>query len=158
MDFQIGEKVIHWTYGLGEIARIEEKTIHGRLENCYVFASTDMMVWIPVNNGEKSTLRRPTPPEEFDKLFAILSGPCEKLADDPVTRKNQLMELIRDGRLHTIGQVVRDLTHLKRTSKLNDQEKIMLERTMNSLLNEWTFSLGVSLAQAQQDMTRMLEA
>lgn len=156
MDFKIGEKVIHWTYGLGEITGVEEKTIHDHLESCYVFCTADLTLWIPVNNGEQSSLRRPTPPEEFAQLFAILSGPGEQLSEDPMQRKNHLMAQIKDGQLASICRVIRDLTNLKRNSKLNDQERTMLERTVNSLLTEWTYSLEVPLSQAQQSMSAML--
>ena len=42
MAFQIGDKVIHRTFGMGEITRIEEKTINGHQVNCYVVSITDM--------------------------------------------------------------------------------------------------------------------
>lgn len=156
MGFRIGDKVIHWTYGLGEIVNIEEKTIHGQAEKCYVFQTSDLSIWIPINNLDHCSLRRPTPPEEFSRLFAILTGPGEKLSEDRVLRKNQLMEQIKDGQLVSICRVIRDLTHFKRTTKLNDQERSILERTMKSLLTEWAYSLGIAEAQAQQAMTAML--
>lgn len=156
MDFQIGEKLIHWTYGLGEITRIEEKTIHGQLENCYVFCTADLTIWIPVNNMDQCSLRRPTPPEEFDQLFTILGAPGEQLDGDRLQRKIQLMSKIKDGQLASICKVIRDLTYFKRNAKLNEQERSILERTVNSLLTEWTYSLKIPLSQAQQDMTAML--
>ena len=156
MGFQIGDKVIHWTYGLGEIVNIEEKTIQGQAKNCYVFRTPDLTIWIPIDNLDHCSLRRPTPPDEFSRLFAILTGPGEKLLDDRLMRKNQLMDQIKDGQLSSICRVVRDLTHLKRTSKLNDQERSILERTVKSLLTEWAYSLGIPFSQAQQSMTSML--
>lgn len=157
MDFQIGEKVIHWTYGLGEIVRIEEKTIRGQLESCYVFCTSDLTIWIPITNDmDQCSLRRPTTPEEFTRLFDILASPSEELVGDRVLRKNQLMAQIKDGQLASICRVVRDLTHFKRISKLNDQERSILERTVNSLLTEWTYSLEIPLSQAQQAMSAML--
>jgi RNA polymerase-interacting CarD/CdnL/TRCF family regulator len=71
-------------------------------------------------------------------------------------RKTQLMAQMNDGKLLSICQVVRDLTHFKRGKKLNDQEKYILERAINSLLTEWAYSLEVTLIQARQAMTHML--
>lgn len=156
MGFRIGDKVIHWTYGLGEIINIEEKTINGQAEKCYVFRTPDLTIWIPIDNLDHCSLRRPTPPEEFSRLFTILTGPSEKLLDDRVMRKNQLMDQIKDGQLSSICRVVRDLSHFKRTSKLNDQERSILERTVKSLLTEWAYSLGIPVSQAQQSMSSML--
>jgi RNA polymerase-interacting CarD/CdnL/TRCF family regulator len=156
MGFKIGDKVIHWTYGLGEIVRIEEKPINDQLTNCYVFQTSDMTIWIPIDAVKQHSLRQPTEPDEFIRLYDILTSPGEALQEDRVTRKNELMTLMRDGQLASICKVVRDLTHAKRGGKLNYQEKCFLERAENSLLTEWTYSLGLPLSQAHQAMTSML--
>jgi RNA polymerase-interacting CarD/CdnL/TRCF family regulator len=156
MVFQIGDKVIHWTYGLGEIVKIEEKTIRNLLTSCYVVRTSDLTIWIPIDDLQQHSLRLPTPPEDFSKLFAILAGPSDKLLEDRILRKNQLMETMKDGQLASICRVIRDLTHFQRSAKLNDQERSILERAMHSLLTEWTYSLGTPVSQAHQAMTSML--
>ena len=156
MVFHTGDKVIHWTYGLGEVVNIDEKIIGGHPTSCYVVRTSDLMIWIPINDQQLNSLRVPTPPEDFNRLFAILTAPSEKLLEDRLQRKDQLMAQMKDGQLSSICRVVRDLTHFKRNTKLNDQEKSILERAMNSLLAEWTYSLGMPLSQAHQAMTSLL--
>lgn len=156
MGFQIGDKVIHWSYGLGEIVHIEEKIIRDHPTNCYVVRTSDLTIWIPITDLQQQSLRVPTPPDEFVTLFAILTGPSEKLLEDRALRKDQLMAQMKDGQLASICRVVRDLTHFKQSTKLNEQEKSILERAMKSLLTEWTYSLGLPLSQAQQDMANLL--
>jgi RNA polymerase-interacting CarD/CdnL/TRCF family regulator len=156
MGFDIGDKVIHWTYGLGEVVNIEEKPINGHPTNCYVVRTSDLTIWIPINDLQQRSLRVPTPPEEFGGMFAILSNPSEKLPEDRVLRKNQLMAQLKDGQLASICRVVRDLTHYNRSTKANDQERSILERAINSLLTEWIYSLGVPLIQARQALTKLL--
>lgn len=156
MSFQIGDKVIHWTYGLGEITQVEEKPINGQLTNCYVVQTSDMTIWIPIDEMQQHSLRKPTSPDEFVSLYAILKSPGEQLQEDRVLRKNELMTQMRDGQLASICKVVRDLTHYKRNSKLNDQERYILERAEKSLLTEWTYSLGLPTSQAHEQMTSLL--
>ena len=156
MGFQIGDKVIHWTYGLGEIVQIEEKVIHDQMTNCYVVRTHDLMIWIPINDLQQLNLRVPASPDEFVKLFSILTGPGDVLPEDRVIRKNQILAQMRDGHLESICRVVRDLTLFKHSAKLNDNEKSLLERAINTLLTEWTFSLGVPLSQAQETMAELL--
>jgi CarD family transcriptional regulator len=156
MVFHIGDKVIHWTYGLGEIVGIEEKIIDGNPTNCYVVHALDTMIWIPINNLEQRSLRMPTSPEEFEGLFEILTSPGEKLEEDRVLRKNTLMAQLKDGKLASTCEVVRDLTFFKRSSKLSDLERNLLERAIKSLLTEWSYSLGMPLSQAQEAMTGLL--
>ncbi len=156
MGFHIGDKVIHCTYGLGEIVHIEEKNIREQSTNCYVFHTRDLTIWIPINDLHQNSLRMPASPDEFMRLFAILTSPGETLPEDRVMRKDQLLEHMKDGQLASICQVVRDLTHFKRIKKLNDQERSILGRATNSLITEWIFSLGVSQIQAQQSMAQLL--
>jgi RNA polymerase-interacting CarD/CdnL/TRCF family regulator len=157
MSFQIGDKVIHCVFGLGEITQIEEKPINGQLTNCYVVKITDLTIWIPIDDLQQNSLRLPTPPEEFVKVLPILSSPNEILVDDRVLRKHQLIEQLRDGQLASICRVVRDLTHFQHNSKLNDQEKSILERAINTLLAEWSLSLGTPVNLAHQAMESMLQ-
>ena len=156
MSFQVGDKVIHSAFGMGEIACTEEKTIHGQLTNCYAVLISDLVIWVPIDDLQQHSLRLPTPPEEFEKMSDILTNPGEGLLEDRVLRKNQLLTQMRDGQLASVCRVVRDLTYFKRNKKLNEQEKYILERATNSLLTEWTYSLGISLIQAQQTMVTLL--
>ncbi len=157
MDFQIGDKLIHSTYGLGEVVLIEEKNIHGRATNCYVFRTHDLTIWIPIDDLHQNSLRKPTMPNEFTNLFSILTSPGEPLPEDRILRKDQLTEYLKNGQIKSICQVVRDLTHFKRRKKLNDQEKFILERATDSLLTEWIYALGVSRNQAEHAMLKLLE-
>jgi RNA polymerase-interacting CarD/CdnL/TRCF family regulator len=158
MAFQVGDNVIHCSFGLCEIAQIEEKTINGHITNCYVVIASNMTIWVPVDEFDQVSLRTPTPPDEFVKTLPILTSPNEKLEEDRVLRKKQLTDQLKDGQLASICKVVRDLSGYQRSSKLNDQEKSILERAVRSLLTEWTYSLGVPTNQAYQAMESMLQS
>ncbi|MBP1693176.1 MAG: carD [Chloroflexi bacterium] len=158
MSFHIGDKVIHWSYGIGEIVGIEEKALGGRPTNCYVFQTLDMTMWIPIDDLSQSSLRIPTQPEEFETLFAILSSPGETLPADRMLRKDQIRAQMKVGQLASICRVIRDLEYFKSSSKLNDQESSLLEQAKRSLLTEWAYSLGVTPVQAQQALIKLLES
>lgn len=156
MGFQIGAKVIHCTFGFGEIIKIEEKMINGKLENCYVVQMSDMTIWVPQEDSSPTTLRAPTSSEKFIETLPILTSPTEILVEDRVERKKQLSDQLKDGQLSSICRVVRDLTSYQRKSKLNDQERSILDRAVKSLLTEWTYSMGTTQLQAHQAMESML--
>lgn len=158
MGFRIGDKVIHCSFGLGDITQIEEKNINGTPTRCYVVRISDMTIWVPTDEMQQNSLRTPTPPEEFVRTLPILTSPNEALQEDRILRKNQLMDQLKDGQLASICRVVRDLTHYQRNSKLNDQERSILERAVKSLLTEWTVSLGLPFNQAHQAMESMLQS
>jgi len=156
MNFQVGDKVIHCMYGLGEIVDFQEKVIQGIPQSCYVFEITNMQIWIAIEAHGQKTLRKPTRPEEFEKLSTILSGPPEPLPLDRVLRKNLLYGRLRDGQLASICGVVRDMFGYKRTNKLNDQEHSIMDRAVSSLLAEWTYSLGIPVQEARRSMDALL--
>jgi RNA polymerase-interacting CarD/CdnL/TRCF family regulator len=158
MSFKKGDHVIHCSFGLGEITGIEEKPIHGHPTSCYAVRINDMTVWIPRVDSEESSLRYPTPPETFIKTLPILTSPNEELFEDRVQRKKQLLDQLKDGKLGSICRVIRDLTQYQKNSKLNDAEKSILERAVNSLLTEWALTMGLPLPQARKAMENMLQS
>src|SRR5512143_1531454 len=113
MGFQVGDTVVHWTYGLGEITGQEERALMGESQLYFVVRVQDMNVWVPADQQLASRLRRPTTAKEFKKLFAILRGPTGALSEDRRERKSQLRAKIAGGAAEAICQVIRDLTTLQ---------------------------------------------
>lgn len=157
MAFQVGDQVIHWVYGLGEIIRIDEKILAGKSGKYYVVQIRDLTLWVPINAAGENCLRFPTPAKDFRKLFGLLSSPGESLSTDRYMRKTQLTELMKDGTLESICRVVRDLMHYKQTNKINENDNTILVRAKNFLLNEWSVALSVPVQQAERELTNLLE-
>ena len=129
MEFQIGDKVIHCNHGLGEVTQIEETLINEHKTLCYVVRTQNMTIWVPViNETGQCSLRPPTTPKEIEDLLTILNSPTEPLPDDRWERKNQLCEQLKDGKLTSICRVVRDLSGRGSKKRLNDEDKVILEK------------------------------
>jgi RNA polymerase-interacting CarD/CdnL/TRCF family regulator len=158
LDYQVGDKVIHATYGLGEVVQIDEKFIHERQMLCYVVSIRDMTIWVKADEAGKSGLRLPTPKGDFKKLFAILTSPGEPLPVDRFERKTHLLDRMKDGRLVSICSVIRDLVFYKQVRKFNDYDKSTLERAKDLLLAEWMYSLSVSQVQAKNELVQLIGA
>jgi RNA polymerase-interacting CarD/CdnL/TRCF family regulator len=156
MNYQVGDQVMHWNYGLGEIIQMDEKVLSGQKTRCYVVKIRDLTLWVPIGETGKCSLRPPTPRSEFEAFFKILRSPGEPLPQDRYERKNQLQETLKDGKLEGVCRVVRDLYSYSRTKKLNDYDKAILTRAQDYLFSEWRQSLSISLAQAELELGRML--
>lgn len=156
MDYQVGDKVIHWLYGMGDIIQIDEKVLSGHKNLYYVVQIRDLTLWVPVNEAGKRSLRMPTPGSGFEKLFATLRSQIEPLSDDRLVRRTQLLEKMKIGTLESICRVIRDLSFFARTKKLNDNDKFVLERARELLFNEWKLSLSVSFSQAEDKLEELL--
>ena len=156
-SFNVGDTVVHASYGPGEIIELEEKKLSGRNTLYYVVQVRDMTVWVPVEHKGPSSLRTLTSTREFKKLFDILNGPPELLAEDRLERKAYISEMLRDGSLASVCRVIRDLYALAQRKKLNEYDSATLERARKFLLEEWKLSLSVPDGEAQNQLDMLLE-
>jgi RNA polymerase-interacting CarD/CdnL/TRCF family regulator len=156
MDFHIGDPVMHWTFGLGQIVGLEERMISGQKTLYYGVKVNDLTVWVPADGKLKSRLRSPTSVVGFEHLFAILAGSGEPLPDDHQVRKARLVEQLSDGRAESLCRVVRDLFAFRQGKPLNYSDQYLLKRVQTALLGEWGFSLSISAFQAESDLNSLL--
>jgi RNA polymerase-interacting CarD/CdnL/TRCF family regulator len=156
MDFNVGDSVIHWTYGLGKIIGLEERALNNQTTLYYVVQIQELTVCVPADAKTMSRLRIPTSEPEFKNLFAILSGSGESLSDDRFERKNQLRKELAGGTAETICRVIRDLTFFQSRKQLNDDDKNTLKHAWSLLCGEWVYSLSVPLVQVETELRRLL--
>lgn len=156
MKFRKGESVMHWTYGLGKVVRLEHRQILGQKTLYYAVQVNDMTVWVPADETLDRRLRRPSSKGQLRKLRAVLSGRAERLPEDRQERKAMLMEWLKDGRAESLCRVVRSLTAHGRTHSLNDSDQALLKRAQNALLSEWGHALSVTPAQAEAQLRRII--
>ncbi len=156
MEFRVGDLVMHWTYGLGKIVRLEERAVSGQKTLYYAVEVGDMTVWVPADDKLQNRLRPPTPGTRFKRLFAILSGPGEALPEDRHERKLHMQEMLKDGSAESLCRAIRDLSAFGQERPLNDYDQAAMKRLQAALLGEWGFALSVSPQQAEQGLRRLL--
>lgn len=156
MDYHVGDAVVHWAYGLGEIIGLEERDLSGRKIRYYLVKIQNQTVFVPVDKEITNRLRPPTSRQEFKRLFKILSGSSEDLLEDRFDRKTQLHKELADGKAENLCRIVRDLTHMAQKKSLNDDDKNVLDRTRGLLCSEWEFSLSMPREQVERELHRML--
>ena len=156
MNFRAGDAVMHWTYGLGKIVKLEERKLFGQDGMYYAVQIGDLMIWVPADDKLGVRLRPPTPRTRFKKLLSLLSHKGEPLPQDRHERKTLLMELLRDGRAESLCRVICSLMTFRQTHSLNDNDQAILKRAQTSLLGEWGYTLSIPTQQAEVQMQRML--
>ncbi len=158
MNFHKGDTVMHWAYGIGQIVNLEERALYGSKTIYYVVQVQDMTVWVPADNKVRSRLRTPTSKSRFKQLLAILSNPSVPLPEDRLERKTRLLELVKDGRVESLCQIVRDLSayQKQKIKPLNDNDHLVLKQSRNTLLGEWEFVLSITHAQAEHELHHLL--
>jgi CarD family transcriptional regulator len=156
MAFQVGDQVIHWVYGLGEIIQLDEKVLSGKSSKYYVVQMSNLTLWVPMNETGENHLRLPTQAEDFQSLFNILASPGESLPPDRHMRKIHLMELLKDGTLASICRVVRDLVDYRKANKINENDNSILERARDSLVTEWSVALSMPIQEVERELNSLL--
>jgi CarD family transcriptional regulator len=156
--FQVGDMVIHWAHGPGEIIQLDEKSLSGRTQQYYVVKTSNLTVWVPVDQAGDRKLRLPTPKSDFKVLFQILASPGKPFSRERNERRLQLVERLKDHELASICGIIRDLTLHKRLNKMNDNDNATLARNRNVLIYEWSIASSISSQQAEKELGKLLEA
>ena len=156
MDFHAGDPVMHWTYGLGTVIRLEERILSGKKTLYYAVQIGAMTVWVPADDKLETRLRAPTLKAKFMHLLTILSGPSETLPVERQERKLLLLEWLKNGRAESLCRVIRNLSTYRSAHPLNDSDQAFLKRSQNVLLGEWGFALSITPFQAEIELNRLL--
>jgi RNA polymerase-interacting CarD/CdnL/TRCF family regulator len=156
MNYQIGDQVVHWLYGMGKITGIEEKSLSGQTCSYYVVAIDRLTVWVPVLETGQSCLRYPTPSSDFKLLLNRLLGPGAQLPTHQYERQTELARRMQRRTLGEVCQIICDLNSLARRQKLNRNDTVVFKRAKEFLLAEWKLSLGATYSEAQHELDVLL--
>ena len=156
MNFHVGDSVMHWTYGLGQVVQLEERDLSGQPVLYYAVQVRDLTIWVPADDGLESRLRHPATRDEFTRSLNLLTGPCDPLPDDRQERKAWLRDVLKDGKSESLCRVIRDLSAYSHIKTLNDNDQALLKQAREALLGEWTFALSISQANADLELRRLL--
>ena len=156
--FRRGDTVMHWTYGLGKVVRLENRQLLGQKTLYYAVQVGDMTVWVPADDHLDTRLRKPSSKAQLRKLRLLLSRPGVTLPIDRHERKTLLLELLKDGRAESLCKVIRSLVGFSKTHPLNDNDQALLKRAQTALLAEWGYALSVPPDQIELQLKRLLGA
>ena len=158
MTFHVGDPIMHWTYGLGNIIALEERAISEVKKLYYAVKIKDLTVWVPLDGDVDIHLRPPMAAAAFKELLVILSEPGEPLPDDRQERKLHLLDQLRDGQAGSLCRVISSLSSYQKVRALNETDQSLMKRARNALLGEWTYVLSVSPLDAEKELHRLLES
>jgi CarD family transcriptional regulator, regulator of rRNA transcription len=157
MEFKVGDKVMHWKYGLGEVISMEVRDMTGERQLYYEVKIHDFSVWVPADEMLSSRLRLPATAAAFRELLIILSKPAQPLPEDRQERKSRLDKEMTAGDTASMCHVLRDLTSFAEQKQLNYEDKATLKWARSMLLGEWEYSLGVPRGQAEGELHGLLK-
>ena len=150
MNFQIGEKVVYPTHGVGIIEQIHSWPSSGSPQKFYLLRiySNSLRVMVPFSNANSVGLRRIVKVNEIDRILRYLAdGDCMP-AVDWKCRFKENSDKMRSGSLLQVGK----------GKELSFRERKMLDRARYLLTSELAVVKNLSHAAAEDLLSSTLSA
>ena len=157
--FNIGERVVHPQHGVGEVVKLEERTFGSDETRRYyevTIPSAGSTLWVP-SDPPGYGLRKLAERSEIELCRKVLASRPAPLTDDARTRQSILTERLKQGTIRVQCEVVRDLYAFGEHKSLYGSMAGFFRQTQNVLCEEWAIVEGVTLAEAVQEVTELLE-
>jgi RNA polymerase-interacting CarD/CdnL/TRCF family regulator len=156
--YSVGDWVVHYAYGIGQIRKIEEKPIDGETVPCFrVKTQNGAHWWFQSDKVDNPRVRPVASQEILQDAEEELQKPIQDLTLDKNIWKKRIDEVVSNGDFIAIAQIVRDLTLLKTKRRLNQIENKSLSLFRNRLLNEWSTTMDTDINTAQRKLKRYLQ-
>lgn len=157
MQFKAGDSVVHPTYGVGRILRLEDRRLaEDETRLYYVVVADKSTVWVPVEADPGVGLRQLTPRRDLDRYRRLLKSNPIPLQKDPTKRRFEITERLKERSFQAMCEVVRDLTARSRRRPLNNADMALLQKTRLDLCREWAAADGVSIEAAIREVDSLL--
>lgn len=157
--FKIGERVVHPQHGVGHVVNLEEREFGSGVTRRYyeiAIAGAGSTLWVPCDPPSFG-LRNLAKRSEIDSCRQILASRPSPLTDDARSRQANLAERLKQGTIRVQCEVVRDLFAFGEHKSLYGTMANFYRQTQNVLCEEWALVEGVTLADAMQEVTSLLE-
>ena len=156
--FKKGSAVIYPQHGAGKITDLVTKTV-GDTERDYFVIDLELQelrVWVPVDEAEEIGVREPTPADELEDLFELLSDHDVRIPSNFSRRMKNNQRRMNDGDVWQLAEVVRNLAVRRDRKHLSPSEKTLYLHARALLVAELALSMGVSHEKAEAALDERL--
>jgi CarD family transcriptional regulator len=141
--FQVQQKVVYPSQGVGVITAIQEKDFKNEKIPYYVIylEVTDMTIMVPVDKAEGLGIRPIVPSKEAQKALELIGEDFEPITSDWKERYNKNLDLLKKGSVSDIATIVRTLYHRSKVKELPILERKLYDSALKLLEDEVAYSL-----------------
>ena len=159
MQLKIGDLVVHPAFGIGHIVKIEEKLFSEKETRLYYkVVRLKHSMWVRVEAQEVTGLRLVTAKSDLDHYRDVLKSPPVALDTNLQQRHLELVSRLNQGSFQGVCEVMRDLTAWGGREPLNRADTTTLQKTRDSLSQEWAAAASVSPTEAIREIDSLLLA
>ena len=157
--FQIDQRVVYPSQGVGVIRSIEEKLFKENNVSYYVIylEVSDMTIMVPVDKAVTLGIRPIVSKDEALKALELISEDYEPIPSDWKLRYQTNMDLLKKGSIVDIATIVRSLYHRSKIKELPILERKLYDSALKLLEDEVSCSLRKSKDEVENMIFTRLE-
>ncbi len=140
LRFEIGDLIVHYFYGVGEVVDIVEKGLDGNKKTFFKVSTKEIDYWLPVDEADVDHIEPIRSPEDFQKALKLIAKAPEPIAKHHKSRKKKINDRWKNGDLMSRAKLLRDLNGRLKLIKLSFSEKEMLRKVRRFFINEWVIT------------------
>lgn len=156
-EFNVGQRVVYPSHGVGEIVDIELQNIAGTAIKVYVvsFPQDKMTLRVPVSRATVSGLRAITNKNDLNKIYSTLQSKPQQGNRMWSRRAQEYENKINSGSIVAIAEVVRDL-YKNVNSDRSYSERTIYEIALNRLAGELSILENINSEEAINKLIEIL--
>jgi CarD family transcriptional regulator len=158
--FQVNQKVVYPSQGVGVITSIEEKEFKSEKVPYYVIylEVSDMTIMVPVDKAVGLGIRAIVPSKEAQRALELMGEDFEPITSDWKERYNKNLDLLKKGSVTDIATIVRTLYHRSKVKELPILERKLYDSALKLLEDEVSYSLRKPRDEVQNMIFSRLES
>ena len=156
-EYEKGDWLVHPSYGIGQVKKIEKKKIEGRKIEFYRVEGENVTYWLPVGELQASRVRRLASKKEFRKAIKLLKRSPKMMDPDHTKRRSRIKDVMATGSLRAVVRTIRDLKARDLEKRLSDTERRSLEQFIDTLVEEWAIAEEIDQHDARTELQTMLD-
>jgi RNA polymerase-interacting CarD/CdnL/TRCF family regulator len=158
MIFKAGDQVVHPQHGVGEVVKLEDREFEPGVIRSYYEVSIPggSTLWVP-QQPPSFGLRKLAARSEIEHCRQILAARPTRLTGEGRLNPSDLVERLKQGTIRTQCEIVRDLYAYGEYKSSYGTIAAFFKQTQNVLCQEWAIVEGVTLSQAIEEVSSLLE-
>ncbi|OJF76715.1 MAG: CarD family transcriptional regulator [Treponema sp. CETP13] len=154
--FKVNQKIVYPSQGVGTITEITEKKFKNKSVLYYVvyIEVSDMTVMIPVDRCEELGVRAIVSEKEAKTALKMIGEDFEPITSDWKLRYQMNLDLLKQGTINDIAEIVRCLYHRSKVKELPILERKLYDSARKLLEDEISFALQ----KPQKEVGQMIHA
>ena len=159
MKFEIHQKVVYPSQGVGKITDIVQRKFKDEMLTYYVIflEVSDMTVMVPVKRVDELGIRAIVSAEEAPHAIDMMGEAVEPVTSDWKLRYQMNLDLLKKGTVSDIATIVRCLYHRSKVKELPILERKLYDSAKKLLEDEISFALDKPVQEVEALLLAKLE-